>query len=187
MLPIHNSQIMGVYHVTPARHDDERGWFSETYRREWFPEAREMIQSNRVERDEGCIVGLHLHLHQADYWYVVKGVARVVLHDMRRDSSTERATINFDMADGQGVYIPPGVAHGFSTPHGPITLTYLVDSYYNPPDELGVAWDDPVVGADWGWGGLTDPPVLSERDLYNLSRSAVERIARNYDHRGTNG
>jgi dTDP-4-dehydrorhamnose 3,5-epimerase len=31
-----------------------------------------------------------------------------------------------------------------------MTITYLVDGYYNPADELGVAWDDPEIDADWG-------------------------------------
>ena len=31
-----------------------------------------------------------------------------------------------------------------------MTITYLVDGYYNPADELGVAWDDPEIAADWG-------------------------------------
>ena len=61
-----------------------------------------------------------------------------------------------------GVYIPPGVAHGFASLTD-MTITYLVDGYYNPADELGVAWDDPAIGADWG---LTDP-ILSARDQAN--------------------
>ena len=32
-----------------------------------------MIQGNRADRQAGCIVGLHYHLHQADYWYVPFG------------------------------------------------------------------------------------------------------------------
>ena len=47
------------------------------------------------------------------------------------------------------MFIPPGVAHGFAALTD-MTITYLVDSYYNPDDELGVAWDDPEIGADWG-------------------------------------
>ena len=42
-----------------------------------------MIQGNRADRQAGSIVGLHYHLHQADYWYVPFGRARVVLHDLR--------------------------------------------------------------------------------------------------------
>ena len=44
-----------------------------------------------------------------------------------------------------------------------LTLTYLVDDYYDPADELGVAWDDLSIGADWG----VAEPVLSARDLAN--------------------
>ena len=51
-----------------------------------------------------------------------------------------------------------------------MTITYLVDGYYNPSDELGVAWDDPAIGADWG----LHEPVLSDRDLRNPLRSAIE-------------
>ncbi|MGH9080479.1 MAG: dTDP-4-dehydrorhamnose 3,5-epimerase family protein, partial [Acidimicrobiales bacterium] len=68
----------------------------------------------------------------------------------------------------RGVFIPPGVAHGFAA-LGDCTLTYLVDGYYNPDDELGVAWDDPAIGADWG---VVDP-VLSDRDRSNPRRSEI--------------
>ena len=47
------------------------------------------------------------------------------------------------------MFIPPGVAHGFAALTD-MTITYLVDGYYNPADELGVAWDDPEIAADWG-------------------------------------
>ena len=67
----------------PDVHGDQRGIFIETYRREWFPNGREMIQGNRANRQAGAVVGLHYHLHQADYWYVPFGTARVVLHDLR--------------------------------------------------------------------------------------------------------
>jgi len=165
--------IAGVVHVQPAIHGDERGYFVETYRRQWFPSGREMIQANRGDRVAGCLVGLHYHLHQADYWYVPFGTARVVLHDLRTGSPTDGATLSFDLgrrADGThdhaGVYIPPGVAHGFASLTD-MTITYLVDGYYNPADELGVAWDDPAIDADWG---VADP-VLSDRDRSNPARN----------------
>ena len=162
--------IEGVRLVTPAVHGDDRGVFVETYRRQWFPEGREMVQGNRADRTAGCIVGLHYHLHQADYWYVPSGRARVVLHDLRDGSPTDGATWQIDLGGPkhQGVYIPPGVAHGFASLTD-MTMTYLVDGYYNPEDELGVAWDDPTIGADWG----VDSPVLSARDRANPKRSEL--------------
>lgn len=171
-----SSTIDGVIAVRPAVHGDDRGTFVETYRRSWFPGGREMVQSNRAERRAGSVVGLHYHLHQADYWWVISGHARVVLHDLRTGSATDGATEVFDLGEvdggphnNLGMYIPPGVAHGFAS-ISDLTLTYLVDGYYNAADELGVAWDDPAIGADWG---LVDP-VLSDRDRANPRRADLE-------------
>lgn len=168
--------IDGVLLVHPQIHADERGIFVETYRREWLPLGREMIQSNRGDRQAGAVVGLHFHLHQADYWYVPHGHARVVLHDLRVGSSTEGATQMLDMGEVDGgennhlgLFIPPGVAHGFASLTDCV-ITYLVDGYYNPADELGVKWDDPEIGADWG----IDEPILSDRDAQNPLRADID-------------
>jgi dTDP-4-dehydrorhamnose 3,5-epimerase len=171
--------ISGVVVVEPAVSADDRGRFVESYRRSWFSEGREMVQANRADRMAGTLVGLHYHLHQADYWYFTRGRARVVLHDLRDGSATDGATLTLDMgpdtaeAPERGVYIPPGVAHGFAA-LADLTITYLVDQYYNPADELGVAWDDPAVSADWG---LADP-VLSARDRGNPKRNRIEPAQR---------
>ncbi len=175
--------IVGVQIVEPTVHGDERGFFVETYRREWFPHGREMVQGNRGDRQAGAIVGLHYHLHQADYWYVPEGRARVVLHDLRTGSPTDGATLVLDLGRGEdgvhphrGVFIPPGVAHGFGALTD-VTITYLVDGYYNPADELGVAWDDPDIGADWG---IADP-ILSARDQANPRRGDIAAERRPHD------
>jgi dTDP-4-dehydrorhamnose 3,5-epimerase len=149
-----SDEIAGVLIVHPRSHGDDRGRFSETYRRSWFPDGREMVQGNRSDKVMGSVVGLHYHRRQADYWYVLCGVARVVLHDLRIGSPTEGTTMTLEMGDGNdcGVYIPPGVAHGFAA------LTDLV-----------VAWDDPDIGADWG---VADP-ILSARDEANPRRADI--------------
>ena len=165
-----SAHIAGVVVVTPDVHGDERGRFVETYRREWF-DGNEMVQGNRSDKQAGALVGLHFHRHQADYWYVPKGRARVVLHDLRVGSPTEGATQMLDIGehDDRGVYIPPGVGHGFAALTD-MTITYLVDRYYDPADELGVAWDDPALGADWG----VAQPILSARDRSNPRRAEAD-------------
>ena len=162
--------ITGVVVVTPDVHGDNRGRFVETFRKEWVPGAAEMVQANRADRKQGALVGLHYHLYQADYWYVPVGRAMVVLHDLRAGSSTDKATLVLEIGehDHRGVYIPPGVAHGFYALTD-MTITYLVDHYYNPADELGVAWDDPDLGVTWP----TTTPELSERDETNPKRSEI--------------
>ena len=162
--------IAGVYIVDPDMYGDVRGRFIETYRRSWFPLGREMVQANRSDKSAGAVVGMHYHLHQADYWLVPRGRARVVLHDLREGSATDKATEMIEIGEdnSRAVFIPPGVAHGFAAVTD-MTITYLVDSYYNPADELGVAWDDPDIGADWG---IADP-ILSSRDRNNPRRSDI--------------
>jgi dTDP-4-dehydrorhamnose 3,5-epimerase len=169
MPTIEKSTIDGVILVTPDMYGDDRGFFIETYRREWFPLGREMIQGNRGDRKISSVVGFHYHLHQADYWYVPYGACRVILHDLRIGSPTQRNTMTIDVGtqlDGShkhlGIFIPPGVAHGFAALTD-MTITYMVDNYYNAADELGVAWDDPSINAKWG----IENPVLSERDKTN--------------------
>jgi dTDP-4-dehydrorhamnose 3,5-epimerase len=162
--------IADVWIVNPDAHGDLRGRFYETYRRAWFPLGREMVQANRSDKAAGSVVGLHYHLHQADYWLCPRGRARVVLHDLRAESKSDGATQLLEISEDncRGVFIPPGVAHGFSALTD-LTITYLVDSYYNPEDELGVAWNDPAIAADWG----VDSPVLSGRDQSNPLRSEI--------------
>jgi dTDP-4-dehydrorhamnose 3,5-epimerase len=172
-----SAHISGVYVVEPVIHGDQRGLFIETYRREWIPGAREMIQSNRANRQQGALVGLHYHLHQSDYWYIPFGTARVVLHDLREGGPTDGATHSLDLSGENhvGVYIPPGVAHGFAALTD-MVITYLVDGYYNAADELGVAWNDPAVAGDWG---VTEP-ILSERDQTNPLRADIPSNRRPY-------
>jgi dTDP-4-dehydrorhamnose 3,5-epimerase len=73
------------------------------------------------------------------------------------------------------VFIPPGVAHGFAA-LSDMVITYLVDGYYNPEDELGVLWNDPAIGADWG----VVEPTLSNRDQQNPGRADIPAGRRPY-------
>ncbi len=137
--------IRGVYVVEPDIHGDERGLFIETYRREWIPGAREMIQANRSNKQAGALVGIHYHLHQSDYWYVPFGTMRVVLHDLREGGPTDGATCLLRHLRRR----PPRRVHPARRRLTALlaltdaVLTYLVDGYYNQADELGVRWDDP--------------------------------------------
>lgn len=159
--------IDGVYIVPIRTFSDERGRFMETFRREWFPGLNwDRIQNNRSDSKAGVLRGLHYHFKQIDYWYVVNGVIRAALVDLRPASPTYRraATIEMGEANNIGLFIPIGVAHGF-TALTDCTLMYLVNNYYDGGmDELGVAWDDPDLGLDWG---IDHTPQLSPRDQQN--------------------
>lgn len=172
---IEASTISGVTLVRLSGPADERGRFLETFRQEWFPDADPMVQANRSDSGRGVLRGLHYHVHQADYWYAPRGRLLVALHDLRRSSPTRGTSLHFEIGDGLdiGVYIPRGVAHGFQAVTD-VTLTYLVDRYYNPDDENGLAWDDPDAGIPWPIAN----PILSERDKANpkLTEIPTDRV-----------
>ncbi len=167
------ARIAGVEIRKLQRLADVRGSFAETYRREWLPAgAREMVQSNLSRSKKGVLRGMHYHWEQADYWVVLEGSALLALLDLRAGSPTEgeRRELEMDGENPSGLYIPPGVAHGFYARTN-LTLQYLVDAYYRAaaPDEHGIAWDDPELGISW-----PEPdPVLSERDRSNPPLAAL--------------
>lgn len=161
-----STQIKDVQLVALPQFADERGFFMETFRREWFPQRSwEKIQGNRSQSKAGVLRGLHYHHHQVDYWYVPAGMLRVGMVDLRPSSPTYLHTQTLDIGDENptGVLIPVGVAHGFYALTD-VMLTYLVDNYYDGTDEHGVAWNDPAIQLDWGISGQ---PFVSARDEEN--------------------
>jgi dTDP-4-dehydrorhamnose 3,5-epimerase len=145
-------------------HEDERGSFFEAFRASWFVERQRWVQWN-VSRSTGSVVrGLHFHKLQTDYWLVVAGKLQVALVDLRPKSPTFKTAkcITLSAAEPEGLYIPPGVLHGYRI-NGDATIMYLVDVEYTGKDEHGVRWNDPALGLPESWyGGET--PALSRRD-----------------------
>lgn len=164
MASIDTCEIEGVLIVSLTGHPDDRGRFMETFRQEWFPGKPAMVQGNRSDSSAGTVRALHFHRKQADYWYVPNGTIMVGLYDLRRSSPSRGTSKAFQIGEGNevGVYIPPGVAHGFQAVTD-ATLTYLVDNYYDPDDEHGVAWDDPDIAIPWPHPAA----ALSDRDKAN--------------------
>jgi dTDP-4-dehydrorhamnose 3,5-epimerase len=166
-----SDRIDGVYVVPFRSFTDPRGYFFETYRRSWIPDGREMIQGNCSFSHAGVLRGLHYHLKQADFWSVPNGLVRAALYDLRASSPTRGAAQVLDLGPGEGtargLYIPKGIAHGFYALKDSF-MVYFVDELYDNSDELGVRFDDPALGIDWGMsGGPT--PIVSERDQTNPS------------------
>jgi dTDP-4-dehydrorhamnose 3,5-epimerase len=158
--------IPGVLTINLRPFADDRGQFAEVFRKSWFPQRTwDVFQINHSVSRAGVLRGLHYHFHQVDYWYLVSGRVRVGLADLRRGSRTFQKTqaFDFDSADGQGLLIPVGVAHGFLALTD-ATLFYIVDNYYNGQDEHGLAWNDPDIQVDWQ---PSQKPVLSDRDISN--------------------
>ncbi len=166
--------IAGVRLFRLVPQGDDRGSLVETYRRAWLPlQAREAVQANLSVSRRGVLRGLHWHREQADYWFVASGTAFVALFDLREGSPTRLAAVQRRIDPGEerlGLWIPPGVAHGFYA-ETELHLLYLVDAYFSGDDEWGLAWDDPALGVSWP----SSSPILSQRDRANPRLEEVLR------------
>jgi len=150
--------IEGVILKELKTHIDDRGFFREIIRIsddffiKGFGQWSHSLMYNNV------IKAWHYHKIQTDWWYVVSGVLRVGLCDLRNESSTYKQTMDFFMGEHQPakiVTIPPGIAHGCKTIQGPVNLFYITSHIYNPDDEYRLAYNDHDIDFDW----LAGPPI----------------------------
>ncbi len=156
--------IDGVKVVDLEVHSDARGSFVEFYRGSWLPFGNPALQGNLSRSVARTLRAMHFHRLQWDYWFVLSGDAFVALVDLRTGSPTERVTSTMRLSGEtpRGLFIPPGVAHGFFA-EAELVMSYLVDRYFDGTDEWAVAWNDPTLGIDWP----TVDPILSDRDRSN--------------------
>ncbi|MBI3910250.1 MAG: dTDP-4-dehydrorhamnose 3,5-epimerase family protein [Armatimonadetes bacterium] len=145
--------INGVY-LKPLRiHPDDRGWLVETLRAD-DPFFGGFGQSVVTLTYPGVIKAFHYHQEQDDYWVVLRGMAQVVLYDLREGSLTQGETNVFYLGEQnmQLLIVPRGVAHGYRVlGTEPVLLLYHVTRPYHPdhPDEFRIPFDDPRIGFDW--------------------------------------
>ncbi|WP_425532114.1 dTDP-4-dehydrorhamnose 3,5-epimerase [Ancylobacter crimeensis] len=160
-----------IYLFSPARFQDDRGWFSETYNaRKAASHGLDMVfvQDNQsFSRDAGTIRGLHFQaapVAQGKLVRVLTGRILDVAVDIRRGSPTYGQYVSAELSaeNGAQLYIPPGFAHAFATLEPNTQVFYKVTAFYDKASEGGVRWDDPDIGIDWGLGDLT--PTLSAKD-----------------------
>lgn len=154
--------------VTPLRHQDARGWLTETYRRSAFEEAGidlPFVQDNLVRSVGGVLRGMHFQMAPAAQGKLV-GVVRGRIFDVAVDVRPEAPTCGrwvgrvLDGETGDSLWIPPGFAHGYAVLSDTAYVSYKVTAEYDASRDRGFRWDDSEVGIEWP---LTDP-ILSERD-----------------------
>ncbi|HKJ01205.1 MAG TPA: dTDP-4-dehydrorhamnose 3,5-epimerase [Longimicrobiales bacterium] len=161
-------EIPDVVQVTPTRHGDARGDFSELWRHGAFHGhgiTAAFVQDNLVRSVGGVVRGLHYQLPpraQGKLVYALEGEIYDVAVDLRAGSPTfgrsVACTLSAEM--GNGLWIPAGFAHGYAVTSERADVLYKVTAEYDPQRDRGVRWDDPTLAVVWP----VSEPVLSEKD-----------------------
>ena len=184
-----------------ARFRDERGYFTEHFRRSDlqtnpltpFMQGVEFVQANESFSRAGTVRGLHFQWDP----YMGKLVRTLYGHmvdlvlDIRRGSPTLGKAIAYDMPSRESedsdewIWVPPGFAHG-NVFLKDTTIEYLCSGEYSPGNEAGIS----PLAEDIDWS-LCDPRLrqtfysiaastrlMTEKDREGLSVSAWEKDVR---------
>lgn len=150
------TRLEGPVVIEPAVFGDERGFFSETYRRTDFVELgilEEMVQDNHSRSGRGVVRGMHFQIGRGAAKLVrcARGAIVDVLVDIRRGSPTFGEWESYELSDEnmRMLYVPVGFAHGFCVTSEVADVMYKQDAYYADLTERGIAYDDPDVGIEW--------------------------------------
>lgn len=164
-----DTRIPDVKLLEPKVFGDERGFFMETFRDEWFRQnvaERTFVQENHSKSSQGVLRGLHYQTEntQGKLVRVVSGEVFDVAVDMRRDSPTFGHWVGEILSadNKRQLWVPEGFAHGFYVLSDEAEFVYKCTDYYNPNAEHSLIWNDATVGINWP---LSGEPSLSAKDL----------------------
>lgn len=182
-MQIQRCKIPDVILITPTKHGDQRGFFSETFRVDVANQGGitlPFVQDNHVfSARKGVLRGLHFQIPPYAQGKLVRcsrGAILDVCVDIRTGSPTygQHVAVELSAENWQQLWVPPGFAHGYVTLRDNCEVIYKVTEYYAPTCDRGILWDDPALQIDWRIP--KEDVVLSEKDCKQPTLAAVGSV-----------
>lgn len=167
-MKIETTALVGVLIITPARHGDARGFFSESWNQKRMQDAQidlDFVQDNHsLSMQTNTLRGLHYQTPphaQAKLVRCGRGRLLDVAVDIRKGSPTfgQHIGVELSFENGKQLLIPAGFAHGFVTREDETEIVYKCSDYYSPDCDRALHWNSCDI--DWE---LTSDPILSDKD-----------------------
>jgi dTDP-4-dehydrorhamnose 3,5-epimerase len=176
------TEIPDVLCLEPRVHQDERGFFLESYNRRTFRDVTgldvEFVQDNESFSVRNVLRGLHYQIQHAQGKLVaaVAGEVFDVAVDLRRSSPTFGKWVGVALSGGSHrmLWIPQGFAHGYLVLSEHAIVLYKTTDYYSPEHERTVLWSDPQLAIRWP---LESQPIVSEKDRCATHFRAADMFA----------
>jgi len=186
-------EVGGASLVRLERRTDPRGYFVRTFCAREFadhglPEA--FVQASlSFNEHKGTVRGLHFQWppsREGKLVRCIRGALLDVLLDLRPASPSylKHCALELTQENGDAVYIPPGVAHGFQTLAARTEVLYQMTDFFAPELSTGVRWNDEAFGIRWPLPDI----VISEKDAAcpPFDRAAFEQeLARHESRTGS--
>lgn len=161
-----NTGLPDCFELSLPLFSDDRGRFVKVFHQGFFKD----LGLNTMWQEEyysvskvNVLRGMHFQLPPHEHTklvYCISGKILDVLLDVRWGSPTygQCLTFELDAAQGNALYVPPGIAHGFLSLSDDSIVKYHVSSVYSPEHDRGILWNS--FGLQWP----VKNPILSPRD-----------------------
>jgi dTDP-4-dehydrorhamnose 3,5-epimerase len=166
-IKIESEHLNGIKVVVPEVFEDDRGFFSETYRKDRFEELGlpgQFVQDNHSRSMKGVLRGLHFQWEppMGKLMRVTLGKAFLVAVDIRKGSPTLGQWFGIEVSaeNKKQVWAPAGFARGFCVLSEHAEIQYKCTGIYSNKCESGILWNDPAIGIQWPIMN----PILSKKD-----------------------
>lgn len=177
-MKVSQTLIPGVLVLEPRVFSDERGFFLESYNETKMAEIgirERFVQDNQSCSSQGVLRGLHYQIRHAQGKLIraVSGEIFDIAVDLRRSSPTfgKWYGIALSAENKRMLWIPSGLAHGFSVLSDSANVLYKATDFYHPESERTILWDDPQLNIDWQ---LKGEPIISAKDRLGVALSSAE-------------
>jgi dTDP-4-dehydrorhamnose 3,5-epimerase len=156
-MPFTATSIPGVIIFEPAVYLDDRGFFFESYNQQLFHTnhiLNEFVQDNQSFSAFGVIRGLHYQREpyaQSKLVRVLSGRILDVVVDLRTGSPAFGKSLSIELTseNKKQLFIPRGLAHGFSVLSETAEISYKCDQFYHKQSESGIRYNDEHLNIDW--------------------------------------
>lgn len=153
--------------IEPDVHEDERGFFMETYHREKFRTLGiecDFVQDSHSHSKKNVIRGLKFQYDEpADKLVrVAQGSVFAVGVDIRPDSATfgKWEGVELSAENKRQLFLPFGFAFGFCVITDTADVLYKLSVVHNAEGSRTIRWNDPAIGILWP----TDTPIVADAD-----------------------
>jgi dTDP-4-dehydrorhamnose 3,5-epimerase len=176
-----DTKFDGPLLLKPRVFADDRGFFTESYRRSIFRDlgvTEEMLQDNHSRSSRGVVRGMHFQIGAGASKLVrcSRGAIWDVIVDIRRGSPSWGQWEGVELTDQNHhqLYVPIGFAHGFCVLSEEADVLYKQSNYYSGDVERGFSYRDPEVGIEWPLPEDDLFPSDRDRDAPLLSEIAAD-------------
>ena len=184
---VEQTGIKDLLIITPDIFQDDRGFFTEAYRKDKFSEFGlnlEFVQDNHSRSAKNVVRGLHFQWDppMGKLMRVTQGAAFLVAVDIRIGSPTlgKWVGVAASVENRKQVYAPAGFARGFCVLSEFAEIQYKCTGIYSNKAESGILWNDPAIGIKWP----VEEPILSKKDetAQTLDQWLLKQESKNFTY-----